>query len=456
MKITVVGGGWGGVVSAVCYAEFGFCVEVVDANEKRIEDLKNNITPFYEPGLDELIQRLQDNGDIKFSNNSSDFCANDSNEEIIAIAMGIVGANGEDSDLTALYEVISDISLNLRPDKYVAIIIKSTVPVGTCSIIKRNIKFVRPDLTPGEHYDIISNPSFIREGAAIHDFMNPEKVIIGIDHESKKAKEVVLEIYKSMVCSNVPFVFTDFDTAELIRYATTGFVVTKIAFMNELAELCNRIGADVNMLSKGVGLDTRVGPKLLKVSPGFGGSSYPRNARILVETANTLGVELNILKEVIKSNNDRIQSLTQRVLCCLEDENGVAGKNVSVLGLSFKAQTDDISESTSIVMIKGLLKSGVNVFAYDPMYKPSSKKLNSIPEEIRCNNRFSVTSSVYEAASQSDALVLVTDWMEFRGIDFGKILELMNKKIGAKPLFVDFRNMFSSAEMKEFEYISQG
>lgn len=454
MKITVVGGGWVGLVSSACYSEFGSFVGVVDTNAKKIENLKKNIISVYEPGLEAIIKKSQEKESIKFSTKITDFLPD---SDAIVIAVATIGEKGEDSDLSLLYSTINDISLLLKRDRYTAIFIKSIVPIGTCSTISRNINFIRPDLTPGEHYDIIANPYFFREGYAIHDFMSPSRLVLGLEGDSKKAKAAIAEVYHPIIVqSNIPVVFTNLETAELTRYASTGFVAAKMAFMNEVADLCDRVGADVNMLIKGIGLDRRIGPNALNVSPGFGGSSTPRSSRILIDTAETLGCELSVLKGVIKSNRDRMQNIIKKIVGYIEDEEGVVGKTVGILGLSYKPQTDDIKDAPSITVINELLKLGVEVLLYDPMYAANSNKLSNIPSEITTNERFTATSSVYEAANQSDAMVIMTDWMEFRNIDLGKVFELMSKKLSPNPLIIDFRNMFSPCDMKDFRYISQG
>ncbi len=454
MKITVVGGGWVGLVAAACYSEFGSFVGVVDTNKKKIENLKQNMISVYEPGLEAIIKKGQEKENIKFSDDITDFLPD---SDAIVIAVATIGENGEDADLSLLHSTINDISLLLRRDKYVAIFIKSLVPIGTCATIIRNMNFIRPDLIPGEHYDIIANPYFFREGYAIHDFMSPSRVVIGLSEDSKKAKEVLSEVYQPIIIqSNNPVVFTNLETAELTRYASTGFVVAKMAFINEMAELCDRVGADINMLIKGVGLDRRIGQNGLNITPGFGGSSTPRSSRILIETAETLGCELSVLKGVLKSNQNRINNVVKKIIGCIEDEKGIVGKVVSILGLSYKPQTDDIKDSPSISVISELLKAGVEVALYDPIYTLGSYKLSNIPSSITSNENFTATASVYDAINESDAMVIMTDWVEFRTIDFEKVQELMSKRLGSNPIIIDFRNMFSPCDMKDFRYISQG
>ena len=453
MHITVLGGGYVGIVTSVCFCEFGFSVGVVEINKKRLDDLDKDITSAYEPGLSPSLKKHKNKKTIFFSDNLSDFYPQ---TDCIVIAVATIGKNGEDSDLTDLHRVINEIALNLKRDRYMPIIVKTSVPVGTCRLILNNLQFMRPDLIPGEHYDIIANPSFLREGSAIHDFMSPDRVVIGLENDSKKARGAITQIYKSLMCSRIPFLYTNFETAELIRYATIGFVISKIVFMNEIADLCDRSGADIEMLTKGIGLDSRVGNKLLKSTPGFGGSSYPRTARILLDTATRLGVDMQILKSAMESNANRISGISNRIINKIDDGSEIFDKKVAILGLSFKAQTSDIRESPSVFVIKDLLDKGIEVDVYDPLFKTNSVEINKIPEDITSNKKFKVTDSVYDAVNQSDIAVVLTDWMEFMELDLKKVSELMNKKQNGKPIILDYQNMFLLSAMEDFEYIAQG
>lgn len=453
MKITVIGGQWLGLVVSGCYSEFGFSVELIDENEERIDNLKNNITNLYEPGLESLLRKNNEKGTLNFSTKINNFTQE---SDAIIISIDTIGKDGSDMDLSKIYKTVNEISLSLRRDKYTAIIIKSITPIGTCSTIKRTINFMRPDLTEGEHYDIISNPDFFREGSAIRDFLIPDRVIIGVDNESKKAKALILKLYEAIITPETPIISTDLETGELIRHSTTAFVLSKIALMNELSDLCDRVGTDINKLIKGLGVDSRIGPKWLSVIPGVGGASVIRTARTLLNTAENLGCDLKILKGALDSNSNRVFYLIGKIRSYIEDSAGIEGKKLTILGLAFRSQTDDIVESASIHIIKELLKLGAEILLYDPAYKANSANLTNIPKDIINNEKFVVTSSVYEAANQSDALIIMTSWMEFREIDFYKICELMNKKDGKKPIIIDFTNMFSKDELQNFKYISYG
>ena len=453
MKVAVIGGGYVGLTSAICYCEFGFDVLLIEKDKNRLALLEKGISVSSEIGLESGLRKHIKNGAIRFSNTIEE---NIQNAEAIVISVATTTQNRPDSDLTTLHEVIQEIALSLTPDKYTGIFIKTSVPVGTCTIIANNMRFMRPDLISGKHYDIIANPSFLREGSAIHDFINPNRVLIGFETEnSKKAKELTLNLYASLVNLSVPFIFTNFESAELIRAATIAFITTKMAFINEMAELCDRIGANINSVIKGIALDQGIGYKAFQITPGFGGTSYPRTVRILSNTANCLGLDLNILNSVISSNTKRISSIKDRILNIIKDITNPSDK-VAILGLSFKPLTSDIRESASIFVIRDLLTENLDVSVYDPAYEPKSKEIEKIPQDIRGNEKFHLEESAYDAANQSDILVIMTNWAEFMALDFKKISELMNKKQNEKPVILDYRNMFSKEELSDFQYISQG
>lgn len=453
MHITIVGGGYVGLVSAICFCEFGFNVSIVDLNESRLEKLKNGIPTVCEIGLEQGLKKHSKSKSLSFSNDISD-SIKDTDAVIIAVATTKPG--GIDSDLSNLHETIREIALSLPNDRYIGIFIKTSVPVGTCSIVANNFRFMRPDLIPGKDYDIIANPGFLREGSAIHDFMTPNRAVIGTESNSSKALELSSKIYDSLLKMNVPFIYTNFETAELIRSATIGFISTKMAFINEMADLCDRVGADINSVIKGIALDQGIGCKSLRVSPGIGGTSFPRTIRILSNTADSLGLDLDVLNGVIKSNTERLSNIKDRIIKLIEDENSISSKRVAILGLSFKPLTSDIRESASVFVINDLLNLGIQVYAYDPLFKPGSKENRKLSEKILSDSNFHLSDSVYEAVNQSDIVVIMTNWAEFVSLDFVKIHELMNKKIGENPVILDYRNMFSKSDLPNFNYISQG
>ncbi|MDR2666706.1 MAG: nucleotide sugar dehydrogenase [Holosporales bacterium] len=454
MNITVIGSGYVGVVSAACFCEFGFNVCIVDTDKQRLEMIKNGDIVFNELGLNQMLQKHETNECLSFTD---DLRTAIGLSDVVVITVSTTKANEPVSDLSNLHQVTQQVALALNKDHYTAVIIKTSVPVGTCTIIADNFGFTRPDLVPGEQYDIVANPGFLREGAAIYDFMTPSRVLIGFNSHSAKAKGVIEMLYSSIIALKIPFIYSNFETVELIRLASIGFIVTKMAFINEIADLCSRTGADISALLRGIALDQKIGNKALEVSPGFGGVSYPKAARVLLKTANSLGIDLKIVSGAIESNCERIAKIKDKIISLICDEpTNISFKQIAILGLSFKPLTDDIRESASIFVINDLLESKAKVNLYDPLFKPQSKTIQKIPENILKNENFLITESIYEAVNQSDIAVIMTHWPEFRASNLKKIQELMNKKKNAKPIILDYRNMFTKSEMAGFEYIFQG
>lgn len=453
MHVTVVGGGYVGLISAICFCEFGFNVSVIEDDKEKLRKLKSGESSVYEVGVEQGLKKAIESNLITFSNDLSKVVPE---TDAIFIAVATTKLNGPDSDLSLFHQTIKTITLSLPRDRYVGIFIKTSVPVGTCSIVANNLRFMRPDLVAGKHYDIVANPGFLREGSAIRDFMVPNRAIIGLESDSQKAKELISKIYQSLINMNVPFIYTNFESAELIRSATIAFTATKMAFINEMADLCDRSGADINAIIKGLALEQGIGPKALTVSPGIGGTSFPRTVRILINTADSMGMDLDVLNGVLKSNENRIKGIKDRIIRLIEDEEPITSKKVSVLGLAFKPLTNDVRESASILVINDLLDNEIPVYAYDPLFTSDSKELYRLPERINNDQNFHLVDSVYEAVMQSDILVIMTNWAEFVTLDFDKIYELMNKKPGRNPVILDFKNMFSKTDFPNFEYVSQG
>lgn len=453
MKVAVVGGGYVGLVSAICLCEYEHHVCVVERQTERLKNLKQGKTAVYEVGLDQCLKRAIETKKIRFEGNLEESI---SDVEAIIVAVATTCDEGTDSDLSELHQVIKTIALSIPSNKYTGIIIKTSVPVGTCSTILKNMMFMRPDLISGKQYDIISNPGFLREGTAIKDFMAPNCSVIGIDAESQMAKDLIEKLYAPMLDMKIPFIYTNYETAELIRAANTGFTAVRMAYINEMSEICERASADLDTLAKGIALCQEMDYKTLAVSPGIGGTSLPRTMRILINTAAALGVDLEVLDGVLKSNQKRIHGISDRIKKMIEDEHSLSNKKVSILGLTYTPLTNDVRESASLQVIEDLLADGVSVYAYDPLFKPKSEYLTRIPEKIRNNENFHITESVYEATTESDIMVIMTNWSEFAFLDFNKIHELMNRRGTSDPIILDYKNMLTQNKLPHFEYIAQG
>ncbi|MDR2458988.1 MAG: nucleotide sugar dehydrogenase [Holosporales bacterium] len=458
MVITVIGCGFVGSVSAVCLCGFGFQVWLYDEDQTRLERLKNNASPADEPGVAQAVVKHLASGQLTFSDNVYNMVYK---SDVVVIAVPTLNKNS-DFDMSNLHDTIRKVVLSLSNTHYTAIVIKTNIPVGAGSIIADNTLFLRTDIKLGKHYDIITNPGILREGSAIQDFMEPNVVLVGTGNESTAAKSTMLKMYATIAASKVPFVFASYETVEIIRAGAIGFLAIKMAYINEIADICSRCGADINTVTKGIASDHRIGPNSLRVSPGFGGTSFPRTVRVLSNAAKSLGVNLSIIDAAIESNTSRIASIKPQIMKLLNDANGKAlpiaiKRKVAILGLSFKPLTSDIRESPSLFVIKDLLaEEHIDVWAYDPLFKSSRNKNQCIPTAIREHKNFRIVESVYDAISQSDIVVIMTNWNEFISLDLKKVRELMNKPPYSKPIILDYRNMFSPERMKAFHYVSQG
>ncbi len=432
MHIGIIGTGYVGLVTGACFAEFGIHVTCADRDEEKINALKRGRIPFYEPGLQALVEKNFKQGRLAFTSKVGE--AVNSNL-VIFIAVGTPPRGDGSCDLSYVEEVAKEIANHL--DGYKVIVTKSTVPVGTGKRIKKIIEENRKNNT---HFDVASNPEFLREGAAIEDFMRPNRVVIG--SESPQASAILQDLYRPLYLLETPFVTTDIETAELIKYASNSFLATKISFINEMAQLCERLGADVHMVAKGIGLDKRIGPKFLHPGPGFGGSCFPKDTRALVSLAEETGTELKIIKAAIEVNESQKRSMVERIKDAL---NPLEGKTLAILGLSFKPNTDDVREAPAIDIINALSKKGAVIKAYDPAAVPVAKKL--LPNTVK------YSKDPYEAAKGADALVIVTEWNEFRNLDLGQIMKLLNQ-----PFFFDLRNIYDPEKMRAagFKYYSVG
>ena len=395
MNITMVGTGYVGLVSGTCFSEFGFNVCCVDKDQEKISNLNKDMVPIYEPGLEDLIKKNKSAGRLTFSN---DIDGNIRKSDIIFIAVGTPSRRGDGhADLSYVYHAAEQIGKNI--DGYTVVVTKSTVPVGTGLEVKNIIKKVNPNAD----FDVISNPEFLREGNAIQDFLRPDRVVVGF--ESEKAKKIIASLYKPLFLIETPMLFTDLKTAELIKYSANAFLAVKISYINQMADLCEKIGADVHDVAKGIGLDKRIGNKFLHPGPGYGGSCFPKDTVALVKTANQNNSDISIVDTVVKYNAKRKSEMADKIL--KELGNDLTNKKVSILGLSFKPETDDMRDSPSLDIIPILQENGITISAYDPVAMNEAKKLLK-------NIEF--PNDLETCLENSDALVILTEWNEFRGL----------------------------------------
>jgi UDPglucose 6-dehydrogenase len=436
MKISIIGTGYVGLVSGTCFAEFGMNVTCVDKDIKKINNLKKGIIPIYEPGLESLVKKNIDEKRLAFNTNLSEGIKG---SEAIFIAVGTPSRRGDGhADLTYVYKVAEEISKYL--DHYAVIVNKSTVPVGTGKrvhdIIRKNNRNIE--------FDVASNPEFLREGSAINDFMRPDRVVIGCD--SSKAKKILSELYRPLYLLETPIIFTKRETAELIKYAANSFLATKITFINEISDLCEKVGANVNDVSTGIGLDGRIGKKFLHPGPGYGGSCFPKDTLALVKTAQDYKSKLGLVEHVVKSNNKRKINIYKKVKkACL---NKLKGKKITILGLTFKPNTDDMRDSPSLDLIPSLIKEGAKLKLFDPEGMSEAKELFK-----KNNKEISWCNDSYSAMKGSDALVILTEWNQFRALDLVKVKSYLKE-----PTIIDFRNIYEPKEMLKhgFNYFSLG
>jgi UDPglucose 6-dehydrogenase len=431
MNICVVGSGYVGLVTGVCLADFGMNVTGVDKDRAKVEALSRGKIPIYEPGLEALVQKNMEEGRLRFS---TDLGPAIEEAQAVFIAVGTPPKSDGSADLTFIREVAASIAQHLNG--YKIIVTKSTVPIGTGQMIEA---IVREGAGSRHKFAVVSNPEFLREGSAIEDFMHPDRVVIGT--RDPKAAELMLDVYSPLVAADVPFIVTDVETAELIKYASNGFLATKISFINEVARICEAWGANVEVVSKGMGLDGRIGPKFLSAGPGYGGSCFPKDTRAVAQIARDQGLSFRIIEAVLEVNEET----QKRMIVKIEDAMGeIAGKTVAVLGLSFKPNTDDIRESPALPIVQGLLDRGATVRAFDPEAMEGCKPL--FPTVTYCDN-------AYEPAEGADALVIVTEWNQFRKLELDRLHQLLRR-----PLVIDLRNLYDPEKMASagFRYVSIG
>jgi len=433
MQIAIIGGGYVGLVSGACFAEFGVSVAVVEVDPARRAMLLAGKIPIYEPGLDRMVAENAAAGRLTFPETLAEGIKD---AEAVFIAVGTPARRGDGhADLTYVFAAVEQVVMAL--DHPVIIVTKSTVPVGT----GRKIAELAARLRPGFGIEVASNPEFLREGSAITDFMRPDRVVVGTD--SERAREVLRRLYRPLYLIEAPIVFTGLETAELTKYAANGFLAMKITFINEMADLCEKVGADVNDVARGIGLDGRIGRKFLHAGPGFGGSCFPKDTLALLRIAEEAGVPSQLIQSVIKVNGERKHAMAGRVIAACGGD--VTGKRIAVLGLAFKPETDDMREAPSLPLVEGLLKAGAEVVVFDPEAMAGAKPL--LPGAVIFE------ASANAALFDADALVLITEWNEFRAFSPARLEPLMRGRV-----VVDLRNVFDPAAMREggFAYHSIG
>jgi len=432
MRITMIGTGYVGLVSGACFADFGHTVTCVDKDAAKIDKLHQGIMPIYEPGLDTLVENNVREERLFFTTEAKDAIAN---ADAIFIAVGTPSRRGDGhADLQYVYAVAEEIADHM--DGFTVVVTKSTVPVGTGDEVEAIIRKARPD---GE-FEVVSNPEFLREGAAIKDFKIPDRIVVGTEDE--RARDIMREVYRPLFLKESPILFTSRRTSELIKYAGNAFLAVKITFINEMADLCEKVGANVQEVARGIGLDNRIGPKFLNAGPGYGGSCFPKDTLALTKTANDHGSPVRIVDTVIDVNANRKRAMAGKVIEALGGD--VKGKKVGILGLAFKQNTDDMRDAPSLDIVPMLMDAGAELLAYDPEAMDEAAKL--LPD-------LPLASSAYDAVDGADAMVIITEWDQFRALDLERIRTAM-----AGTTVVDLRNIYRPDDMmtKGFAYTSIG
>ncbi len=431
MHICIIGTGYVGLITGACFAEFGMDVTCVDKDLKKIKSLKKGLVPFYEPGLEEMLQRNIKANRIHFSTSIAEAI---DHSLVIFIAVGTPPRGDGSADMRYVEEVAKEIAGHMK--SYKVVVTKSTVPVGTGEKLR---KIISKNLREHVDFDMVSNPEFLREGAGIEDFMRPNRVVIGAS--SAQATAIMKDLYRPLYLIETPVVITDVKTAELIKYASNAFLATKISFINELSNLCESVGADVQVVAKAMGLDRRIGPKFLHAGPGYGGSCFPKDTLALLQIAKENNVNLDLVKAVIIVNENQKEKMAKKI----KNTIGVLkGKTICLLGLSFKPNTNDIRESPALFIINRLLKDGAKIRVYDPAAMPDTMEI--FPKLTYCKDS-------YDAVKGADAVIIATEWNQFRNLDIGRI-----KTLARGNYFFDLRNIYEPAKVRKagFIYYSVG
>ena len=430
MKLVMVGTGYVGLVSGACFAEFGFETVCVDKDKSRIEKIEKGNCPFFEPSMDDLlIKHSQKTKLLSFTTSLAEAMQN---ANIVFITVGTPSRRIEDeADLTAVWDVSHEIAKNIK--SYCVIVIKSTVPVGTTKKIKKIIE----SKISSQNFDVVSNPEFLREGSAINDFMRPDRVVIGT--ESEKSEKIMRELYRPLKLNETPIVSTTIETSEVIKYASNSFLATKIGFINQVADLCEAVGANVQDVAKAMGIDKRIGSKFLHAGPGYGGSCFPKDVKAFKATAKKFNIDFSILDAVNSSNENRPQMIVKKIL---DTRKFDSNSSIALLGLSFKPNTDDIRDSTSLKIAAILQKNNIKINCYDPV---------AMDNALKHNKTLNFFDSVYDACEGVNAIIIGTEWNEFRALNFTKIKEKIKDAI-----IFDLRNIYRSAELEELGFLYYG
>lgn len=437
MNIAIVGTGYVGLVSGACFADTGASVTCVDVDTEKIERIKRGEIPIYEPGLDELVLKNVKAGRLRFTT-SLESVLND--QQIVFSAVGTPPDEDGSADLKYVLQVAKTIGQHLN--KYMVVVTKSTVPVGTAKLVRQTIQTELDKRQIDIKFDVASNPEFLKEGNAIKDFMSPDRVVVGV--ESEMAKEMLTRLYKPFLINNFRVIFMDIPSAEMTKYAANSMLATRISFMNDIANLCERVGADVNMVRAGIGSDTRIGRKFLYAGCGYGGSCFPKDVKALIKTADDMGYSMEVLKAVERVNETQKHVVFNKLVVAFAKE-GLENKTVALWGLSFKPETDDMRESAALVTIDLLKQAGCKIKVYDPVAMTECKR--------RIGDTVTYARDLYDAVNDADALLLLTEWNEFRLPNWEIVGKVMNKK-----LLIDGRNIFEKKELESygFEYHSIG
>ncbi|WP_026147662.1 UDP-glucose dehydrogenase family protein [Robiginitomaculum antarcticum] len=432
MRVAMIGTGYVGLVSGVCFADFGHTVTCVDKNPDKIKILNEGGVPIYEPGLENLVAKNVREKRLFFTTEIEEAVRE---ADAVFIAVGTPSRRGDGhADLSYVYAAAEDIAKVI--DGFTMIVTKSTVPVGTGDEVEAIIRKARPDAD----FAVVSNPEFLREGAAITDFKRPDRVVVGTDDE--RAVALMKKLYRPLYLNETPMLFTNRRTSELIKYAGNAFLATKITFINEVAELCEKVGANVQEVSRGIGLDGRIGRKFLNAGPGYGGSCFPKDTLAIVKTAQDYGAPLKIVEAVEQVNKDRKKAMAGKIIAAMGGD--VSGKTIAILGLAFKPNTDDMRDAPSLDIIPALQKAGAKIRAYDPeAMKEAAHMLDNVEYGV----------SAYDCIAGADAMAIITEWDQFRALDFSRVKDSLKT-----PILVDLRNIYSPAEMKSigFDYTSIG